>query len=238
MQEPLPAWAVTRAGPDCLPKEPFDIAEVFRRLRRECAGLPPAALFALRDASFHSPFALLVAALLSARTRDETLLRVVPPLLARAPTPRALLDLPEEALNQLLAPVTFAEAKARYLRQLCTVLLQQYGGRVPDDPAALRALPGVGPKTANLVLGVAFGRPAIAVDVHVHRVTHRWGYTNAATPEQTEQQLREKLPEEYWVEINERLVPFGKFVCTGQRPHCSRCPLLTLCRQVGVGAHR
>jgi endonuclease-3 len=93
---------------------------------------------------------------------------------------------------------------------------------------------GVGPKIAALALAVGFGRPAIAFDIHVHRVTNRWGYVRAATPEQTMAVLLEKLPKRCWIEINERLVPFGKAICVAARPHCSTCPLLAMCRQVGV----
>lgn len=238
MDETLPEWAVERAGPDGLPKEAFDIHEVFRRLRLACAGLPRAALFELRDRGYAGPFEQLVAALISVRTRDETTIRVAPALLDRARTPAAMLALPEEELSAVLETTTFSEAKVRSLRRISAILLEEHGGRVPDDAEALRALPGVGPKVANLVLGIAFHRAAISVDVHVHRVTQRWGYTDARTPEKTEEQLRAKLPREYWVEINERLVPFGKFVCTGRGPKCSSCPLLTLCRQVGVTLHR
>jgi endonuclease-3 len=109
---------------------------------------------------------------------------------------------------------------------------------VPDTPEGLMAFRGVGPKIAALALGVALGRPHIAVDIHVHRITNRWGIVATTTPERTQAALEAVLPRRYWVEINERLVPFGKHVCTGERPHCSRCPMLSMCRQVGVGTHR
>ena len=226
-----------RAGPECLPKEPFDIDEVFRRLRLVCRDLPKAAMFELRDRGYASPFELLVAAVISTRTRDETTVRVAAALFAQARTPQEVLDLPETALREALASATFADAKARSIPALSAILVERYGGQVPADAAELREFPGVGPKVANLVSGVAFGKPAIAVDIHVHRVANRWGYVCAPTPEKTEQQLREALPERYWVEINERLVPFGKFVCTGPRPKCSNCLLLAQCRQVGVTTH-
>ncbi|HEX2998753.1 MAG TPA: endonuclease III [Armatimonadota bacterium] len=226
------------AGPDHLPKEPFDIDLVFARLREACATLPRAALFALRDQGYASPFEILAGALISVRTRDETTLPVSQALFTRARSPAALQQIPEAALAALLKPATFAEVKAHRLREISVILLERYGGRVPSDLDALESLPGVGPKVAGLVLGIAFGIPAIAVDIHVHRVANRWGYITAKTPEQSEAQLRAKLPRRYWVEINERLVPFGKFICTGQRPRCSSCPLLSQCLQVGVTAHR
>jgi endonuclease III len=109
---------------------------------------------------------------------------------------------------------------------------------LPCDAATLLSLPGVGPKCANLVLGIACGQARIAVDIHVHRVTNRWGYVQAGSPEQSMRALESKLPKKYWVEINSLLVPFGKHICTGTKPRCSSCPLLELCRQVGVTEHR
>ncbi|HEX2971755.1 MAG TPA: hypothetical protein VHP11_05450 [Tepidisphaeraceae bacterium] len=109
---------------------------------------------------------------------------------------------------------------------------------MPCDEQVLRSFRGVGPKCANLVLGIACGQAAIGVDIHVHRVTNRWGYVSAPTPEKTLSELQKKLPRQYWVEINRLLVPFGKHICTGTLPHCSTCPVWDMCRQVGVTAHR
>ena len=109
---------------------------------------------------------------------------------------------------------------------------------LPCDQEALLALHGVGPKCANLALGIACNIPLIGVDIHVHRVVNRWGYVQAKTPEKTMESLMEKLPQSYWVEINALLVPFGKHVCTGTSPKCSTCPLLQMCQQVSVTRHR
>jgi endonuclease-3 len=215
-------------------KEPFDIDEVFRRLRRAVAGVPRAAMFELRDRGHGTPFEQLVGSLISARTRDETTLPVSLRLFARARTPEAMAALDEATIAGLLAGVTFSEVKARDIRALSQRIVAEHGGRVPDTLEGLTAFRGVGPKIAALTLAVGFGRPAIAVDVHVHRITNRWGYVATATPEKTAAALAEKLPERYWIEINERLVPFGKSICTAARPRCSSCPLLSLCRQVGV----
>ena len=117
-------------------------------------------------------------------------------------------------------------------------LVADFGGTLPCTFADLTAFKGVGPKCANLVLGIACGQPAIGVDIHVHRVTNRWGYVQASTPESTMVRLEEQLPREYWVEINRLLVPFGKHICTGNLPRCSTCPVLEMCRQVGVTKHR
>jgi endonuclease-3 len=223
-----------RAGVEPGPKEPFDIDEVFRRLRRAVAGLPKAAMFDLRDRGYGSPFEQLVGALISARTRDETTLAVCLRLFAEARTPEQLAAMDEAELARLLRGATFPEPKARDLIALSRRIVAEHGGDVPDSLEGLVAFRGVGPKIAALTLAVGFGRPAIAVDVHVHRVTNRWGYVQTKTPEQTMAALVRILPERYWVEINERLVPFGKFACTAARPKCSTCPLLSMCRQVGV----
>jgi endonuclease-3 len=230
---PLPAAAATPPG-----KDPFDIHLVFRLLRQATAGLPKAAMFELRDRGYASPFEQLVAALVSARTRDETTIPVCLRLFALARTPAAMAALPEGTIAEALFGATFPEPKARDIKAL-SERIAEAGGAVPDTMEGLMALRGVGPKIAALTLGVGFGIPAaISVDIHVHRVTNRWGYVAAGTPERSMAALQAVLPREYWIEINERLVPFGKHVCTGERPRCSTCPLLRQCRQVGVTAHR
>ena len=217
-------------------KDPFDIDLVFRLLREATAGLPKAAMFDLRDRGHASPFEQLVAALISARTRDETTTPVCLRLFARARTPETMAALGEAGLVDLLQGVTFPEPKARDILALSRRIAE--AGAVPDTMEGLQALRGVGPKIAALTLGVGFGRPAISVDIHVHRIANRWGYVATTTPERTMQALLGRLPERYWIEINERLVPFGKFTCTGERPRCSTCALIRQCRQVGVTAHR
>ena len=224
-----PSAGALRSG-----KQPFDIDEVFRRLRQAATTLPKAAMFELRDRGYGSPFEQLAASLVSARTRDETTIPVCLRLFEVARTPQALLNVEEAALIRLLHGATFPEPKARDLRRLAKQIIDEHNGRVPDTVEGLTAFRGIGPKIAALTLAVGFGKPAIAVDIHVHRVTNRWGYIHTSTPEGSLRALTEKLPERYWIEINERLVPFGKFICTGIRPKCSSCPLLSLCRQVGV----
>lgn len=215
-------------------KQPFDIDDVFRRLRQAATTLPKAAMFELRDRGYGSPFEQLAASLISARTRDETTIPVCLRLFEVARTPQALLNVEETALIRLLHGATFPEPKARDLLRLAKQIVDEHNGRVPDTIEGLTAFRGIGPKIAALTLAVGFGKPAIAVDIHVHRVTNRWGYIHTSTPEGSLRALTEKLPERYWIEINERLVPFGKFICTGIRPKCSSCPLVSLCRQVGV----
>lgn len=223
------------AGPAAaIVKGPLEIDEVFRGLRKAVAGLPKAAMFDLRDRGYGTPFEQLVGSLISARTRDETTLAVCLRLFAVARTPEALAALDEATLTELLDGATFADAKARDLKRLARQIAGEHGGRVPDRMEALMRFRGVGPKIAALTLAVGFGRPAIAVDTHVHRVANRWGYVATRTPEETMAALAAKLPERYWIEINERLVPFGKFICTPARPKCSTCLLLSMCRQIGV----
>lgn len=227
-----------RPAPTFADKEPFDIDEAFRRLRQAVAGRPKAAMFALRDRGHGSPFEQLVGSLISARTRDETTIVVCERLFAVARTPERMVALTPEELTRLLDGATFPEAKARDIRALSRQIITEHGGVVPDTPDALMAFRGVGPKIAALTLAIGFGIPAVAVDVHVHRIVNRWGFVAAPTPERTMVALMELLPRPYWVEINERLVPFGKWICTGDRPRCSTCLLLSMCRQVGVTTHR
>lgn len=234
---PVPATHAAPA-PRRADKEPFDIDEAFRRLRAAVEGLPKAAMFELRDEGYGSPFEQLVGSLISARTRDETTLTVCRRLFAVARTPEQMAALDEAELVRLLNGATFPEPKARDLIALSRRIVAEHGGRVPDTLEGLTAFRGVGPKIAALTLAVGYGRPAVAVDVHVHRVTNRWGYVATTTPERTMVSLEQTLPERYWIEINERLVPFGKWICTGERPKCSTCPLLSMCRQVGVTSHR
>jgi endonuclease-3 len=220
-------------------KEPFDIDEIFRRLRIAVSGLPKAAMFDLRDRGFDSPFEQLVGSLISARTRDETTIDVCLRLFAEARTPDEVSALSEQRLIRLLRGATFPEPKARDILELSRRIVEEHGGEVPDTMEQLTAFRGVGPKIAALTLAVGFGRPTIAVDIHVHRVTNRWGYVQRRTPEQTMVALAAKLPERYWIEINERLVPFGKFICTGVAPpKCSTCLLRSMCRQAGVDRQR
>jgi endonuclease-3 len=216
----------------------FDIDEVMRRLRVAVRPFRPAALFELAGDGHASVFELLVACLISIRTRDETTVPVARRVFAVARTPAEMLRISEDRLVTLLAPCTFPEPKARQILAIARRAVEAHGGALPCDADVLLDLPGVGPKCAGLVLGIASGQAHIGVDIHVHRVTNRWGYVLAKTPEKTMAALEQVLPRQYWVEINRLLVPFGKHVCTGVRPRCSTCPVLEYCRQVGVTGHR
>ncbi len=213
---------------------PFDIDNAIALLRQAVSPYPPAALFALADDGYRSPFEQLLACMISIRTYDETTIVCAQRLFTAARTPAQLLALEPRQIDALISPCTFHEAKAQQIWDIAQTITTQYGGELPCDFTLLTALHGVGPKCANLVLGIACGIPSISVDVHVHRVTNRWGYIDARSPEQTMAALEKKLPRAYWIEINRLLVPFGKHICTGSRPHCSTCPLLAMCAQVGV----
>ncbi|MEZ4680217.1 MAG: endonuclease III [Caldilineaceae bacterium] len=215
-------------------KEPFDIDQVFLLLPEAVEPFPKAALFELADEGFTHPFEQLVACIISIRTRDEVMLPCVRALFAEARTPAAISQLSWAALDQRIAQSTFHERKAQQILAIAQIVQETYGGELPCDFDLLTSFQGVGPKCANLVLGIACHQMRISVDVHVDRVTNRWGYVSASTPEQTMRALEQKLPQQYWVAINRLLVPFGKHICTGTRPRCSTCVLLTMCQQVGV----
>jgi endonuclease-3 len=219
-------------------KKPFAIAGAVRKLRAAVAPYPKAALFELAAEGHDSVFEVLAACVISIRTFDETTLPVARRLFAAARTPAEVAALSVREIDRLITPCTFHEVKAKTIRAIAADAVRDHGGVLPCDPEVLLAFHGVGPKCANLTLGIACNRPVIGVDVHVHRVTNRWGYVAATTPEKTMAALQEALPKRYWVEINALLVPFGKHVCTGVRPKCSTCPLLSMCLQVGVTSHR
>ena len=222
--------------PGAAEKRPFDIDLAIRRIREAIRPFPPAALFALADEGFDAPFELLVACIISIRTRDEVMLPCARRLFALARTPSAVSQLTPEAIDKAIATSTFHDAKARQIHDIASRLSTAHGDTLPCDAALLRSFRGVGPKCANLVLGIGCQQPCIGVDIHVHRVTNRWGYVHERTPEQTMTALEAVLPQQYWVEINRFLVPFGKHICTGSRPRCSICPVLDMCQQVGVVA--
>jgi endonuclease-3 len=186
----------------------------------------------------NDPFRVLVSTMLSLRTKDAVTAVASKRLFELANNPTAMLELDTRAIEKAIYPVGFYRIKARNILTVCRELNDRYGGRVPDDIDALVALPGVGRKTANLVITLGFGKPGICVDTHVHRITNRWGYVNTKTPDQTEMALREKLPPKYWIEINDELVSFGQHLCHPTSPRCSICPITQYCDRVGVKRSR
>jgi len=218
-------------------KRPFDVEEAMPLLRAATAPYPKAALFELYAEGHTSVFEILVACVISIRTRDEVTLPVSKQLFATARTPAEVAALSVKEIERLIYPCTYYDVKAKTIRDIAVGAVERHGGALPCDADALMAFKGVGPKCANLALGITCDLMVTGVDVHVHRVTNRWGYASAKTPEKTMEQLHAKLPEHFRVEINALLVPFGKHVCTGDRPKCSTCPLLSMCQQVGVTKH-
>jgi endonuclease-3 len=191
-----------------------------------------------RDHS-RDPFKILVSTMISLRTKDEVTHKASDNLFDAAGTPRQVAELSEEKIARLIYPAGFFTVKAANIRETARRLLRDFGGTVPADRDALLTLPGVGRKTANLVLNLGFGIDAICVDTHVHRISNRIGWVTTRNPDETETALMEILPKKYWIPINEVFVAFGKKVCTPQSPHCSTCPLEDRrCEQKGVGRRR
>jgi endonuclease-3 len=219
-------------------KKPFDIDRALKLIETAVEAWPKAAMFELAEAGFNSPFEQLVACIISIRTYDEMTIPTARRLFAQARTPAQVSRLAPEQIDALIHSCTFHERKARQIRDIARRIIDEYNGNLPCDGEVFRSFPGVGPKCANLVLGIACDQPSISVDIHVHRVTNRWGYVRAATPEKTMTALETELPRRHWVGINRLLVPFGKHICTGKLPRCSSCPVLDMCQQVGVTAHR
>jgi endonuclease-3 len=184
------------------------------------------------------PFRVLVACILSLRTQDTTTGPAAARLFALAHTPVAMLRLSPRRIARTIYPVGFYRTKARVIGAICRDLLGRFDGRVPDDIDTLLALPGVGRKTANLVVTMGYGKPGICVDTHVHRISNRLGWVRTRTPEETETALRARLPRRYWIGLNVLLVSFGPNVCLPRSPRCSTCPVRPLCRRVGVGRSR
>ncbi|UCD66051.1 MAG: exodeoxyribonuclease III [Deltaproteobacteria bacterium] len=211
----------------------FHIDEVYPLLEKEVTGYKDVPIVDLIAVQTRDPFKVLVATILSARTKDEITAKASARLFKKASDPESLALLSEEAIAKLIYPVGFYKNKARFLREL-PAALEALGGYIPDTIDDLVKLPGVGRKTANLVVAVAFNKPAICVDTHVHRIMNIWGYVETKTPLETEMALRQKLPEKYWIRINSILVAFGQAVCKPVRPHCDRCIIQELCPQIGV----
>ena len=190
------------------------------------------------EADGTTPFHVLIATILSLRTKDTLTAVVAPRLFAVADTPTTLLALGEARIAELIYPVGFYRAKARSITQICRILLETYAGEVPANLDQLLALPGVGRKTANLVLSAGFGLPAICVDIHVHRICNRWGYVQTRDPDATEMVLRGQLPADYWLRINRLLVTLGQQICHPTSPRCSQCPVALFCGRNGVQRSR
>lgn len=209
-----------------------DLSRVFDILRREADKHEEP--MSEQENRYGDPFRVLVGVLLSARTKDETTGPAVSRLFTVAPTPERIARLSQERIEKLIFPVGFYRTKATHLKMASRKILQDFRGKVPRTMQELLTIPGIGRKSANLILAVAFAVPAICVDTHVHRIVNRWGYVQTKNPFETEMALRGKLPEKYWIEINRLLVVYGQNICTPISPRCSVCGIEKYCDKVGV----
>jgi endonuclease-3 len=211
-----------------------ELAARLEAFRRSCR----VTTLAEEQEASRSPFRLLVACVISLRTKDAVTAEASRRLFAVADDPAKMAALDERRIADAIYPAGFYTTKAGQLRRIAEILLDRHGGEVPPSEAALLELPGVGRKTANLVLGLGFGIPAICVDTHVHRISNRLGLVAAPTPEKTEKALAKVLPRDLWIDINDLLVTFGQNQCHPTSPRCSDCPLADLCPRIGVTRSR
>ena len=217
--------------------KPDEIHAVIATLREEykCWQTPAVTIVAQCNGS---PFKVLVSCIISLRTKDEVTALASARIFARAQTPEEMALLPAGEISQLIYPAGFYHTKAEQIALLSRRLVEEYHGVVPDDIDELLRFKGVGRKTANLVVTLGFGKPGICVDTHVHRICNRLGYIVSKTPDETERLLRQQLPPEYWIEINDLLVAFGQNHCHPVSPRCSSCKLLDICDRMGVKTSR
>jgi len=186
---------------------------------------------------YHSPFELLVAVILSAQSTDKAVNRATRELFKVANTSKAMLDLGEAALKKYIKTIGLFNSKAKHIVETCAILTRQFGGEVPADRQALEALPGVGRKTANVILNTAFGLPTIAVDTHIFRVANRTGMAPVKDVRAVESRLMQVVPEEFKQGAHHWLILHGRYVCTARRPHCGDCMIQDLCEypdKVGI----
>lgn len=214
-----------------------DIHSAIRILRREVPKWETP-IVTLMAETYESPFRVLISCILSLRTQDATTAQASHRLFALADTPQKMVKLSGKTIEKTIFPVGFYRTKAKAIREICTVLLRDYSGQVPDEIDELLKFKGVGRKTANLVVTLGYKKPGICVDTHVHRISNRWGYVKTTTPEKTEVALRAKLPKQYWIEYNDLLVSFGQHLCRPISPVCSHCPVAKYCSQIGVTVRR
>jgi endonuclease-3 len=216
----------------------FDIDVVMSRIEEAVKPFPKAAMFELAERGYDSAFEQLIACILSIRTYDEVSLPLSEALFAVARTAESIANLTPAAILEIIQKSTFAERKAQQIQAIAQQVVDEYDGELPCDRDLMLSFAGVGPKCANLALGIACDDPVISVDIHVHRVTNRWGYVQTKTPEKTMVALEEKLPRRHWININRLLVPFGKHICQGNVPRCTQCPVFAMCERVGVKSYR
>src|SRR3989344_4877534 len=217
--------------------KPIPIGKIYSMLKREAVHyrVPVVDLVKMQT---NNPFKVLITTILSARTKDQTTLGAAQRLFAKVKNFDDLLRLSQKELEQLIYPVGFYKTKAKHLKQLPLVMQEKFDNHIPQTIEELIQLPGVGRKTANLVVAVAFEKPGMCVDTHVHHIMNRLGYVKTKTPYETEMTLRKKLPMQYWEKINSLLVAFGQHLCHPVSPKCSLCPIVQYCNQIGVKQKR
>ena len=212
----------------------MDVQKIIEQLRIATKALEPPASSTIVSRFGRDSFLVLISCILSLRTRDTVSLSASMRLFEAARVPSEILKIPVEEITRIIYPVGFYRRKAATIHKICEMLLDRYDGKVPSTLAELLQLPGVGLKTANLVLAEGFGIPAIVVDTHVHRISNRLGLVKTKSPEETEAALRKVLPEKYWIEWSRLLVMLGQNVCVPLSPWCSVCPVRGECKRVGV----
>lgn len=214
------------------------IIKILGLLKEATKHYPPPMSVMIRQIYGRDPFLILISCLLSLRARDPVTFKVSQELFARARTPQELLAIPLHELEVLFYPLGFYRRKARIVHEVTIEIIDRFNSKVPSTEEQLLSLKGVGRKTANLVLGEAFGIPALCVDTHVHRLSNRLGWVSTKNPDHTEQELKKLVPKEYWINLNHYLVVWGQNICVPLSPLCSQCVLNPLCPKVGVTKRR
>jgi len=214
-----------------------DIHAMVQIVEEEVAAFPITTVDDIAKRS-HDPYKVLISTIISSRTKDEVTAAASEALFARAETAEQLAALTEEEIRELIYPAGFYKTKAGHLKETGRIIHEELDDQVPDTIKELVKLPGVGRKTANLVVTLGFNKPGICVDTHVHRIFNRWGYISTKTPKKTEMALRDKLPQQYWIPINNLLVSYGQHVCKPISPFCSDCRLSYMCEQRDVDQSR
>ncbi|WP_342349348.1 endonuclease III [uncultured Nitrospira sp.] len=211
---------------------------VFLRLVKKAIKPFPAPILGHLAEQGCDPFKILIACVLSLRTRDQATAEASRRLFAISSDPYSMSEMQVKKIEETIFPVSFFRVKARQIKALSQMICRDFHGKAPDTIEALLSLPGVGRKTANLVVTLAYGMPGICVDTHVHRICNRWGYVGTKTPDETEQSLRVKLPRRCWISLNGLLVSFGQNICTPISPWCGTCSLSRYCPKIGVLSRR
>jgi len=214
----------------------FNIVEGLKKLKKAVRKFRTPSLTVI--AKKNDPFTVLVSCIISLRTRDEVTELASARLFTLAKFPAELLKISNAKIEKAIYPTAFYRNKTKSLKELCQVLVKEYSGKVPDKLEDLLKLKGVGRKTANLTLILGHNKPGICVDIHVHRISNRWGYVKTKSPDETEMVLREILPKRFWKSYNDLLVSFGQNLCKPVSPFCSSCPVEDQCPKIGVTRSR